>query len=233
MPKNSRVGESKPRTMKKISVLLTVLFMGVSSVIAQPQLEKGNLLLGVTSTVALSGSMSSEFLSLSFVKIKFKYGSEPAEDAYKMTSFNILPKAGYFVSDNLVAGLLGIASGYTETILEDDDTYKENTLGVGPFVRFYYPLDKFYPFIEAESIVGTIRETWFGDDEKSPFLLLGVSIGASLPLGDKVTFDAAAGYIRSSVKNTDVEEAEDSSHYIRAGFGLRIGFSIYLQMPEL
>lgn len=232
MPKNSRVGESKTRTMKKISVLLAVLFMGISSVIAQPQLEKGNLLLGVTSTVALSGSMSSEFLSLSFVKIKYKYGSDPAEDSYKMTSFNFLPKAGYFVADNLVTGLQMIASGYKETDLEYDDTYKENTLGIGPFVRFYYPLDKFYPFIEAESVFGTIREAWYSEDAKSPFLLLGVSIGASLPLGDKVTFDAAAGYLRSSVKNTNVE-TEESYHYITSGFGLRIGFTIYLQMPGL
>jgi len=220
--------------MKKISVFLAVLFLGVSSVNAQeqPQLEKGKLLLGVTSTVALNGSLSSEFLSLSFIKIKYKDGSDPAEDAYKITSFNILPKAGYFVTNNLVAGLQMVASGYTETNLEFDNTYKENTLGIGPFVRFYYPLDKFYPFIEAESVFGTIRETWFGDDEKSPFALLGVSIGASLPLGDKVTFDAAAGYLRSSVKNTNVE-TEESYHYITSGFGLRIGFNIYLQMPGL
>jgi hypothetical protein len=218
--------------MKKISVFLAVLFLGVSSVKAQPQLEKGKLLLGVTSTVALNGSMSSEFLSLSFITIKYKYGSDPAEDWYKMNSFNILPKAGYFVAEDLVAGLQMVASGYTETDLEDDDTYKENTLGIGPFVRFYYPLDKFYPFIEAESIFGTIRETYYSDDEKSPFLMLGVSIGASLPLGDKVTFDAAAGYLRSSVKNTDAE-TEDTVHYITSGFGLRLGFNIYLQMPGL
>jgi len=136
------------------------------------------------------------------------------------------------VTNNLVAGLQMVASGYKETDLEYDDTYKENTLGIGPFVRFYYPLDKIYPFVEAESIFGTIRETWFGDDEKSPFILLGVSIGASLPLGDKVTFDAAAGYLRSSVKNTDAE-TEDTTHFITSGFGLRLGFNIYLQMPGL
>jgi len=213
--------------MKKISVFLAVLFLGISSVKAQPQLEKGRLLLGVTSTVALNGSMSTEFLSLSFIKIKYKYGSDPAEDRYKMTSFNILPKAGYFVTDNLVAGLQGVASGFAETDLEYDETYKENTLGIGPFVRFYYPLENFYPFIEAESIFGTIKESWFDDDEKSPFLMLGVSIGASLPLGDKVTFDAAVGYLRSSVKNTNVE-TEETDYFITSGIGLRIGFNIYL-----
>lgn len=213
--------------MKKISVFLAVLFLGVLSVKAQPQLEKGNLLFGVTSTVALSGTMSSEFLSLGFITIKYKYGSDPAEAAYKMTSYNILPRAGYFVADNLVAGLQAIASGYKEKDVEYDDTYSENTLGIGPFVRYYYPLEKLYPFIEAESLFGTMKETWYGDDEKSPFIMLGVLIGASLPLGDDVTFDASAGYLRASYKHTN-PETEETTNYISGGFGLRMGFTIYL-----
>ena len=213
--------------MKEISMLLAVLFLGVSSIKAQPQLEKGNLLLGVTSTVALSGTMSSEFMSLGFMTVKYKYGADPAEAEYKMTSFNFLPRAGYFVMDNLVAGLQMVAAGYKDRDLDDDDTYKENTLGIGPFVRFYYPLNKLYPFIEAESIIGTVKESWYGDDEKSPFLMIGVLIGASLPLGDKVTFDTSAGYLRSSTKLTDVE-TDESTHFISGGFGLRMGFTIYL-----
>ena len=213
--------------MKKISVLLAVLFLGVLSVIAQPQLEKGNMLFGVTSTVALNGTMSSEFLSLGLITIKYKSGSDPAEAEYKMTSYNILPRAGYFVADNLVAGLQVIAAGYKERHIADDDTYSENTLGIGPFIRYYYPLDKLYPFIEVESLIGTTKETWYGDDEKSPFIMIGVLIGASLPLGDNVTFDAAAGYLRASYKNTDAE-TEETVNYISGGFGLRLGFTIYL-----
>lgn len=69
--------------MKKISLLLAVIFIGISALKAQPQLEKGKLLLGVTSTVVMSGHMNSELLSLGFMTIKYKYGSDPAETEYR------------------------------------------------------------------------------------------------------------------------------------------------------
>lgn len=213
--------------MKEILLTVAVLLVSLTTMTAQPQLEKGNLLLGATSTVALSGSVSSELMSLGFIKATYKYGSEPAEDAFKRTSYNILPKAGYFVMDNLAAGLQAVVSGYTEKDLEYDDTYKESTIGIGPFVRYYYPLDKFYPFAEAEMLFGTAKEIWYSDDEKTPFVLFGITVGAALPLGDNVTFDAAAGYLRSSMKDTDVE-TEDKIFYITSGFCLRMGFTIYL-----
>ncbi|MCK7535933.1 MAG: hypothetical protein MZV63_35580 [Marinilabiliales bacterium] len=62
-----------------------------------------------------------------------------------------------------------LITGYTEKDVEDDDTWKESTIGIGPFVRYYYPLEKIYPFAEAETILlGSCKETWYdGDDEKS------------------------------------------------------------------
>ena len=213
--------------MKKSLLTVAVFLLGIATITAQPQLEKGNLLLGATSTVALSGSASSELIGLGFIKATYKFGSGPAEDAFKRTSFNILPRAGYFVTDNLAAGLQAVVFGYTEKDLEYDDTYKESTIGIGPFVRYYYPLDKFYPFAEAEFLFGTVKEFWYDEDEKTPFMMFGVMVGAALPLGDNVTFDAAAGYLRSSLKHTEVE-TEDKVHFITSGFCLRMGFTIYL-----
>jgi hypothetical protein len=213
--------------MKEILLTVAVLLVSLATITAQPQLEQGNLLLGGTSTVALSGSISSELMSLGFIKIRYRYDSDPAEDAYKLTSYNFLPKAGYFVIDNLAAGLQAVVSGYTEKDLEYDDTYKERTIGIGPFARYYYPLDKFYPFAEAELLFGTVRESRYGDDEKTPFVMVGLMVGAALPLGDDVTFDAAVGYLRSSMKNTN-PETEEKVFFITSGFSLRMGFTIYL-----
>ena len=131
------------------------------------------------------------------------------------------------MTDNLAAGLQAVVCGYTEKDLEYDDTYKESMMGIGPFVRYYYPLDKFYPFAEAEFLFGTEKELWYVEDEKTPFIMFGIMVGAALPLGDNVTFDAAAGYLRSSLKNTDVE-TEDEVRFITSGFCLRMGFTIYL-----
>ncbi len=213
--------------MKEILLTVAVLLASLATITAQPQLEQGNLMLGTTSTVALSGSISSELMSLGFIKIRYRYDSDPAEDAYKLTSYNFLPRAGYFVIDNLAAGLQAVVSGYTEKDLEYDDTYKERTIGIGPFARYYYPLDKFYPFAEAELLFGTVRESRYGDDEKTPFVMVGLMVGAALPLGDDVTFDAAVGYLRSSMKNTN-PETEEKVFFITSGFSLRMGFTIYL-----
>jgi len=213
--------------MKEILLTVAVLLASLATITAQPQLEQGNLMLGTTSTVALSGSISSELMSLGFIKIRYRYDSDPAEDAFKLTSYNFLPKAGYFVIDNLSAGLQIVASGYKETDLEYDETYKQRTIGIGPFVRYYYPLDKFYPFAEAELLFGTVRESWYSDDEKTPFGMVGLMVGAALPLGDNVTFDAAAGYLRSSMKNTN-PETDEKVLFITSGFSLRMGFTIYL-----
>ena len=213
--------------MKRILLTVAVLLLSLLTISAQPQLEKGNLLLGATSTVALSGSISSELLSLGFIKVKYKSGSDPAEDMYRITSYNILPRGGYFVIDNLAAGLQAVFSGYKESDMDQNNEYGERIIGIGPFVRYYYPLDRFFPFIEAESLFGTVKEIWYDEDEKSPFVMLGISIGASLPLGDNVTFDTSAGYLRSSQKDTN-SETEDAVHYIRAGFCLKMGFTIYL-----
>lgn len=214
--------------MKKTALFLAALCLIVTAATAQPpQLAKGNILAGVSSTLALGGSESSDLMCFGFTTVKYKYGSDPAEAEYKYTTYNLLPKGGYFIIDNLVAGLEVIISGYTEKDVEDDDTWKESTMGVGPFVRYYYPLEKFYPFAEAEFLFGSCKETWYDDVEKYPFIHFGVYLGASMPLGDMVTFDAALGYIRTQYTWEDVEDGGDFKE-IYGGIGIKFGFSIFL-----
>jgi hypothetical protein len=178
--------------MKKISLLFAVLCLVASD--AAAQLEKGNIMLGATSTIAMGGGWGSELMSLNFSKIKYKQGST-TEDAYKTTSYNFLPKRGYFIMDNLVAGLEVVVSGYIEKDVDDDDTWKQSLLAVGPFVRYYYPLDKIYPFAEIEALFGSDKDIWLGDEEKSSIFLFSGSLGVAVPLGEKVIFDAQAGTI--------------------------------------
>ncbi len=216
--------------MKKTALLLATFCLIASAATAQPsQLAKGNILTGVSSTLALGGSESSDLMAFGFTTVKYKYGSDPAEASYKLTSYNILPRGGYFIIDNLAAGLEVIISGYTEKDVEDDDKWKESTMGVGPFVRYYYPLEKFYPFAEAEFLFGSCKESYYSDDdvEKYPFIHFGVYLGASMPLGDKVTFDASIGYIRTQY-TWDYEEMDTDAKEMYSGIGIRFGFSIYL-----
>jgi len=210
--------------MKKISLLFAVLCLVASN--AAAQLEKGHFMFGAASTIAMSGGWDSELMSLYFAKTKYKQGSI-TEDAYRTTAYNFLPKAGYFIMDNLVAGLEFVVTGYVEKDIEDDDTWKESFMAVGPFVRYYYPLDKIYPFAEIEALFGSEKDGWSGDLDKYGVFLFSGSLGVAVPLGEKVTFDAQAGYARmtESWKNP---EGGDKSKLFTGGFEIRLGFSIYL-----
>jgi hypothetical protein len=210
--------------MKKTSLLIAVLCLIAANAVAQ--LEKGNIMLGSTSTIAMGGGFGSDLMSLSFSKTKYKQGTT-TEDGYKTTSYNLLPRAGYFIMDNLVAGLEVVVSGYTEKDLEDEDTWKESLLAAGPFVRYYYPLDKIYPFAEAEVLFGTERDNWLGEGDKSNIFLISGFLGVAIPLGDKVTFDVLAGYTRATDAWED-DEGGDKNKYISGGVVIRMGFSIFL-----
>ncbi len=209
--------------MKKISLLFAVFCLVASDAVAQ--LEKGNIMLGATSTLAMGGGWGSELMSLSFSKTKYKQGST-TEDSYKITSYNFLPKGGYFIIDNLVAGLEAVVSGYSVKEVDSEDAYKESLLAAGPFVRYYYPLDKIYPFAEIEALFGTEKDEGSNYEDKSSIFLFSGSLGVAVPLGEKVTFDAQAGY--THVTDTWKEEEGEDSKYLTGGFVLRLGFSIYL-----
>jgi len=214
--------------MKKTALFLAAFCLIVSAATAQPpQLAKGKILAGVSSTLALSGSESSDLMGFGFTTVKYKYGSDPAEASYKLTSYNILPRGGYFIIDNLAAGLEVIISGNTEKDVDDSDTYKESTMGVGPFVRYYYPLEKFYPFAEAEFLFGSCKDGYEGSVDKYPFIHFGIYLGGSMPLGDMVTFDASVGYIHTQYTWEDVE-VSDNVKEIYSGIGIKFGFSIFL-----
>jgi hypothetical protein len=69
-----------------------------------PQLEKGNIMLGVTSSASMEGSWGSDLMSLGIMRTKYTSGSDSYNE-HKARSFSLIPKGGYFIIDNLSAGL--------------------------------------------------------------------------------------------------------------------------------
>jgi outer membrane protein len=218
--------------MKKTLLLIAAFCLIAFGATGQAtQLEKGKLMGGISSTIAFGGAYGSELMSLGFAKTSYKHeGTTEAE--YKTTVYNFLPKAGYFVIDNLAAGLEILISGYSEKDLDDGDTWKESTIGIGPFVRYYYPLEKIYPYAEAKTIFGSCKETWYdGDEEKSNLFMFGIYLGAAIPLSECFTIDFSAGYSRVSYKFTfDNEGVEEERYEINGGFGIGFGITIYLPL---
>ena len=215
--------------MKKTLLLLAVFCLIASVAIAQaPQLVKGNIMAGVTSSLSVGGSQDSQVFGIAFGTEKWGYGSDTPEAEYKFTAYNFLPRGGYFIIDNLVAGLEVVLTGYTEKDVDDEDTYKESTMGIGPFVRYYYPLEKVYPFAEAEALFGVCKASVNDEEEYNDNMtMLAIYLGAALPLGEKVTIDASAGYMHASYKYDAQGEYEGGTDII-SGFGIKIGFSIFL-----
>lgn len=219
--------------MKKTLLFITLLCIVAAGAFAQT--EKGNLMFNVTSTFALRGGWGSELMSTGFSKTRYNNGSV-TEDAYNRTSYNLLPKAGYFIMDNLVAGIEVVLSGYTEENADYEGKWSELLFGVGPYVRYYYPLDKIYPFAEIEALFGRYKDKWptsggTTEEVKNRFSLIGGFIGAAVPLGDKVTFDILVGYLRSSFNYPAIFDGEGEDYKeITGGAGIKMGFSVYLPL---
>jgi hypothetical protein len=213
------------KVMKKKLLLIAVIL--ILSFQLNAQFDKGKILTGLTSTIGI-GHGGTDLFNLGLNSFKIKYGGVKV-DIDKTFSFNFLPRAGYLVIDNLVVGLDLLVSMNSEKSSEGDDRESETTMAIGPFARYYYPLEKIYPFVEANVGFGSWKEKWSNGSDgvyKEGLMIFGIGAGASAPLGEKVLIDALIGYA-SQIWN----DKEEDTKYIYGTIGLRIGF-ILLLAPE-
>lgn len=210
--------------MKKIYLFVTAAFL-MSIMPSFGQFEKGKILTGVTSTLGL-GHFGTDLMSTGITREKYKDEDGDIDKGDRNFSFNLLPRAGYFVMDNLAVGLDLLVGYYSQKDPDDGDKYSETTLAIGPFVRYYYPLEKCYPFVEANLGLGTYKEKGVEWDDKEGILLFGLGVGAAKPLGENVMLDGLVGY--SSITWKD----EDDDKYIYSSIGLRVGFTLFFGPKE-
>jgi len=217
--------------MKRYILFTAALLLAASGALAQPpQLAKGNIMLGVTSTASMSGSWGSDMMSLSFLHTKHRSGSNSYNED-NIRTFSLLPKGAYFIMDNLAAGLETMLARSSSQHVGSEGKYIETTFAIGPVVRYYYPLEKIYPFAEIEILFGSYIDKWptSGSIEevyRYSLSTAGLFLGAAVPIGDMVTFDMTAGYTRIVWKET--EDNEDDFREIYSGPAIRMGFTIYL-----
>ena len=205
--------------MKKFCLLITAICL-LSFNAAQAQLEKGKIMTGVASTISIGGAWGSEVMSMGFIS---------SEGDFKETIVNALPRIGYFPMDNLVVGLDIIASLYTESSSDVDYKWTQNMLGGGPFTRYYYPLEKIYPFGELSVIFGQevdkYKSASYEDEHKLNVFMAVVGAGVAKPIAQRATLDIMAGY--SHVIRTHVDAVEDGKETCK-GLIIKAGFTIYL-----
>ncbi|HPT21123.1 MAG TPA: outer membrane beta-barrel protein [Bacteroidales bacterium] len=219
--------------MKKGLFLVSILcFVSIS--VLNAQFSKGNFLLGVSSSSNIynlyssySGG-SSNLMHLGFSTMKSKSDNGDG-DSEKIRTFNISPRSGYFVADNLAVGLdlnvsfMSYGSG--------DDKETTTVLGFGPFARYYKPLDKCAPFVELGGSVGSLRNkyTSYLDNEetdKEAIWSYTVGLGLSVPLGEMIKFDMMAGYSSTTIK--DKEDNPNNYREVLGTLGFKLGFLLYL-----
>ena len=193
--------------MKKQSLFLVFLIISLSCINLSAQASKGKILFGGTTYIGSPG-LAETSSNIGYTTTKDKDDSSD-DDEYKgkTFSYNLTPKVGYFVIDNLALGL--DITLFSSTMKITNMEYKSNStkLTAGPFVRYYIPTKKVLPFAEAMYSVGTYKNSleWDGEDnnEKYQIQLYSVGIGVAVPLGEKVSFDALVGYQSAIYKDKE------------------------------
>ena len=209
--------------MKKILVLFATFCFFAFTVI-NAQTNQGRIMVGASST-----------FNAGFSNTKYVNSAGVESDHYKSTYLNIGPRAGYFIIDNL-------AVGADINLSLNTDKYIDNTKNItsrfsfGPFGRYYFPMDKFMPFVELNSSFGTQKTKYVAinsannNEHKSGVVLFGAYAGVAMPLGDRVTLDAMVGYDHVTYNNKYTSETGGTSSTTKdktGTVGLKLGFVVF------
>lgn len=211
----------KTKSAFSIAIILLVF---ASSAFGQP--AKGNYFLFGSSNLDFSTNKSKEATDGIY------------HLGYKKTSFYMRPGAGYFFTDNLVAGLQLYLSTYESHGARhgnEGNKYSSFYTSVGPFARYYFKdIDKFKPLAQISFGIGsdktkdTYPSTGIGTSESTTtetsdntfeFALAG---GASYFITENVAFDGLLGY--SIDRSKDKQNADMG--YKSSGIFLEFGISI-------
>ena len=203
-------------------------FITMMALTAQGQMKKGNVMIGASTNLNLLGAgTNGEYLSLGFSTVKYKDGPDETD---KLLSLNLYPKVGYFIIDNLAVGL-DVNIGFSSQKDGEDDSKSTNSvIGAGPFVRYYLSSGRIKPFLEVNSLFGSVKSKFEFDDEeleiKSNLRSIGGGVGIAIPVGDKFCFDGLLSYTNYALNTDDVSLL--TSDFTINSIGLKLGFTVFL-----
>lgn len=137
------------------------------------------------------------------------------------------PKAGYFITDQIVVGL-GLNVSSVSTKYDDDDKVVSSTISFAPFARYYLPRDFFGQLeIGTGSLTQTYKEPEESDDKfQYSSFSWSLGVGYSHPLNDFIAIEPLLTYTRSVFKEKGGIDYEDREGELT----LQVGLSIFLDM---
>lgn len=131
--------------------------------------------------------------------------------------FEFSPSLGYFLLDGLA---MGARLSYQ---MEKLGSNSVSGLGFGPFARYYFGSEKFFPFFEgAFDLSNRKYKTGTVTTTEQAFSVFGGG-GLAIFLNENVALEGMLGYRNSRVKNQTGS----------GGLNLRIGFQVYLNRGQV
>lgn len=199
--------------MKGIKFFLISVLLVCSSAALEGQAEKGRLLLG--------GSSS---LSFKVMKDKYNFGEE-SHDGGKETDITFSPQAGYFLTDDLAAGIL--IPFNVNSYSYNSSKLTTTSLAFAPFARYYFLKSVFRPFLQASAGLGYLQYKDDSDKESGTMFLWEIDGGMAMFIRDNIALDIEVGYGSVSTRQKDTGDFVPDKE-ITSGFGISIGFSFIL-----
>jgi hypothetical protein len=162
----------------------------------------------------------------------------------KTFSLSVSPKAGYFVIDNFCIGTsLPLSVGKNKVVIEgsNPDRYEADfsSWGLGPLVRYYFPINKFQIITEASYTwnKGKSEQNYYDvytgqfslEEIKTSINTFHAATGAGLLLSENVMLEFLLNY-----QNIDSESEYPYgiNEIKRNRLFFSIGFQIYLPKSE-
>jgi hypothetical protein len=208
--------------MKKIFITFLILAAFLSSI---AQTQKGSFLIG--------GNATAEFNEL-----------DQSGTTLQSINFSLSPKVGFFVHDNLCFGAsTPFSTGNTkvsfESGIQEDYDVNYNMLGVGPFVRYYFPLDKLHIITETSYTWSRSKseQVYFDgitgestkQDVESTTKTFHAASGVGFLISTNVTIELLLNYQNV---NSNSEDTFGTIEQKRNRFFLSVGFQIYIPQAE-
>ncbi len=190
------------------------------------------LVLGGLVTANAQSTVKSTIQSIEAPKLSEKVGMTPIKKGNWMVggavgslgysfegenfNINVMPKAGYFITDGIA---LGLETGVGFQTIKDGDNVWNYTFM--PFARYYFPegaseTGRFY----GNGKIGISGASATGGDNNETSFAFGVGLGYSHFVSRNVALEAEVGY-NYSKSNAATASAQN-------GLGVAVGFQIFL-----
>ncbi|WP_138434501.1 outer membrane beta-barrel protein [Winogradskyella algicola] len=158
-----------------------------------------------------------------FITGSLTFGSEKLDDD-KANTFEIAPRVGFFVSDNIAVGA-ELAFGSAKAESGSTDVVDMSTFGVGAFGRYYFtPANQFSLFgqlgLGYESMDNKLA------DVKTDVISASFAGGLNYFVSDNFSIEALVGVLGYSSSKPDFDGAEATNSFAFGGDWTNVSFGV-------